>query len=413
MTADPTPSDAAARSGAPLPLGLARLSRGLGLAGLERLKIDMGYVQSVLLDLLAIASPSGRTDHVQQFIGDRLRDLGIPFHVTRRGAINAVLEGAAPGVDRAIVVHADTIGMMVKRLKENGRLEVVPVGTWSARFAEGAGVKIFVDDLEHVYTGTVLPLKASGHRYNEEVDTQGVGWDHVELRVDEPVDTAEGLAALGIQIGDFVAVDPMPIVTASGYVRSRHLDDKAGVAAALGAFKAVKESGVTLPVSAHLLVTITEEIGHGASHGLDQDVAETVSVDNAVVAPGQTSREDTINITMGDGTGPFDYHLTRRLISICKTYELPYRRDLFEHYRSDLAAALEAGAATRTALIGFGVDASHGHERAHLDGLRRLAELITLYLQTSLTFEEWDRNPGDLRDWPTTLVQPGDELGPR
>ena len=397
----------------PLPIGLGRFGRSLSLAGLERLKIDMDYLQHVLLELLGIASPSGRTDHVQQYIGDRLRDLGIEFEVTRRGAINAMLEGATPGVDRAIVVHADTIGMLVKRLKENGRLEVVPVGTWSARFAEGASVKIFVDDLQHVFTGTVLPLKASGHRYNEEVDSQGVGWQHVEVRVDEPVDTAEGLAALGIQIGDFVAVDAQPMVTPSGYVRSRHLDDKAGVAAALAAFKAVKESGVALPVAAHLLITITEEIGHGASHGLDQDVAETVSIDNAVVAPGQTSREDTINITMGDGTGPFDYHLTRRLLSICKAYDLPHRRDLFDHYRSDLAAALEAGAATRTALVGFGVDASHGYERTHLDGLRRLAELITLYLQSTLTFHDWDRNPGDLRDWPTTLVQPADELGPR
>jgi peptidase M42 family hydrolase len=414
MSAEPvSPDGLPAEAGAALPAGLNRFDRGLTLAGLERLKIDMGWVQTVLLDLLAIASPSGRTDHVQQYIGDRLRELGIEFEVTRRGAINAVLEGATLGVDRAVVVHADTIGMLVKALKENGRLEVVPVGTWSARFAEGATVKIFVDDLEHVYTGTVLPLKASGHRYNEEVDTQGVGWTHVEVRVDEPVDTAEGLAALGIQIGDFVAVDALPVVTPSGYVRSRHLDDKAGVAAALGAFKALKESGITLPVSAHLLVTITEEIGHGASHGLDQDVAETVSIDNAVVAPGQTSREDTINITMGDGTGPFDYHLTRRLLSICKSYDLPYRRDLFDHYRSDLAAALEAGAATRTALVGFGVDASHGYERTHLDGLRRLAELITLYLQTTLTFHDWDRNPGDLRDWPTTLVQPGDDLGPR
>jgi len=392
------------------PAGAVPYARGMAL---EHLKIDMDYLQSVMLDLLGIASPSGRTDHVMQYVGDQLKELDIAFEVTRRGAINAVLEGAVLGVDRAIVVHTDTIGMMVKGLKENGRLQVVPVGTWSARFAEGARVHVFVDDLEHVYTGTVLPLKASGHRYDSEVDTQGVGWEHVEVRIDEPVETAEGLAALGIQIGDFIAVDAQPTVTASGYVNSRHLDDKAGVAAALAAFKAVKESGITLPVSAHLLVTITEEVGHGASHGLDQDVAETVSVDNAVVAPGQTSREDSVNIAMGDGTGPFDYHLTRGLIRLCRENEIPHRRDLYDHYRSDLAAALESGAATRTALLGFGVDASHGWERTHLDGLRRLAELISLYLQTKLTFHEWDVHPGDLRDWPTTLVQPADELGPR
>lgn len=148
--------------------------------------------------------------------GDRLRELAIDFEVTFRGAINGVLEGATLGVDRAIVVHSDTNGMLVKRLKENGRLEVVPVSTWTTRFAEGTNVMIFVDDLEHIYGCTVLLLRASGHRYNEEVDKQGVGWPHVEVRVDERVDSDEGLAALGIQIGDCVGVDALSGVTPSG-----------------------------------------------------------------------------------------------------------------------------------------------------------------------------------------------------
>jgi len=378
------------------------------------LPVDMDYVERVLLDMLHIHSPSGRTDHIMQFVGEQLRAMNVPFEVTRRGAINAVIDGERPGVDRAIVVHTDTIGCIVKRLKENGRLEVVPVGTHSARFAEGSADKIFVDDLEHVYTGTVLPLKASGHRYDVEVDTQGVGWHQVEVRVDEPVATAEDLAALGIQVGDFVALDATPVVTPSGYVRSRHLDDKAGVAAALGAFKAVVDAGVTLPVNAHLLVTITEEVGSGASHGLDQDVAETVSIDAAVVAPGQNSREDCVNVAMQDSTGPFDYHLTRRLLQLCREHGIEHRRDVFDYYRSDLAAALESGAATRTALLGFGVDATHGHERTHLDSLRRLAELVAVYLQTGLTFEDWDTHrSGPLQGFPSVAVQPADERGPR
>ena len=44
---------------------------------------------------------------------------------------------------RAIVSHLDTLGAQVKLLKDNGRLEVVPIGHWSARFAEGARVTLF------------------------------------------------------------------------------------------------------------------------------------------------------------------------------------------------------------------------------------------------------------------------------
>ena len=380
------------------------------------LPVDMGYVTDVLMRLLSIPSPSGRTDHVMQLVGEEIVALGIPFELTRRGVLRAEIEGeAGPGsADRAVIVHADTIGCMVKQLKANGRLEVVPVGTHSARFAEGARVTIFIDDLERTYTGTILPLKASGHRWGDEVDTQPVGWDHVEVRVDEPVDDRAGLAALGIDVGDFVALDAQPVVTPSGYVKSRHLDDKAGIAAALGAFKTLIDHGAVLPVNAHLLVTIAEEVGLGASHGLDADVAEMVSIDTSVVAPGQASSEHTVNIAAQDSSGPFDYHLVRRLAGLCRHHGIDHRRDVYGYYRSDAASALEAGAETRAALIGFGIDASHGYERTHLDGVRRVAELVAVYLQTDLTFRRWDTAPaGELADFPSTIVQPADDLGPR
>ncbi|MDG4766106.1 osmoprotectant NAGGN system M42 family peptidase [Solwaraspora sp. WMMD406] len=379
------------------------------------LKLDLDYLRQVMLELLDIPSPSGRTDHVQQYVGERLSALGIPFTVTRRGALNASLSGPrTTGADRAIVVHTDTIGGMVKRLKENGRLELKPIGTHSARFAEGAHVRIFTDELDRVITGQVLPLKASGHRYNDDVDLQGVGWEQVEVRVDEPVTDVAGLRALGVDVGDFAAILPAPTITASGFVKSRHLDDKAGVAAVLTAVKAMVDAGLQPPVTAHLLITCTEEVGHGASHGLDPDVAEIVSVDAAVVAPGQQSRENAATVAMGDGVGPFDYHLTRKLAGLAAEHDIDLVRDVFDYYRSDVAAAVEAGAHARVALLGFGVDATHGHERTHLDGLRHLAQLLCLYLQSDLVFPEWDAEPdGDLADFPSLAVQPAQESGPQ
>jgi peptidase M42 family hydrolase len=379
------------------------------------LKLDLEFLQQVLLELLEIPSPSGRTDHVTQYVGERLDALGMPFTITRRGAINARLVGDRDGsADRALVVHTDTIGCMVRQLKENGRLEVKPIGTHSARFSEGAQVRIFTDDLDRTFSGQMLPLKASGHRYNDAVDLQGVGWEQVEVRVDEPVGSVADLRALGIDVGDFVALLTSAQITPSGYLKSRHLDDKAGVAAVLTAFKAVIDAGIRPPVTAHLLVTAQEEVGHGASHGIDPDVAEIVSVDAAVCAPGQQSREDAVTVAMGDQTGPFDYHLTRKLAGLAAEHELDAVRDVFEFYRSDGAAALEAGAHARVALLGFGVDATHGHERTHLRGLEELAQLVALYLQTDLVFPEWDAEPeGELADFPSLAVQPANEEGPR
>lgn len=373
----------------------------------RRLPIDMDYVQEVLLHLLRTPSPTGRTDEVVQYVGELVVDLGMDLSVTRRGVLNATLAGKRTRPDRAIVVHADTIGAMVTRLKDNGRLEVTPLGTHSARFSEGAHVTVFTDTAGLHHTGTVLPLKSSGHQYGDEVDTQGVGWPLVEVRVDQPVRNAEGLSAIGIQVGDFIALDANPVITPAGYVKSRHLDDKAGIAAALGAFKSLLDAKVAPLVSAHLLVTIAEEVGHGATHGLDTDVAEMVAVDNAVVAAGQQSREECANIALLDSTGPFDYHFSRKLLGLCQDHGVPHRRDTYRFYRSDAASAVEAGLEMRTALIGFGVDSSHGHERTHLDGVRHVAELLSLYLQTDLTFPEWDRDErGPLEGFPSRSVQP-------
>lgn len=369
--------------------------------------IDIERLQSTLVHLLGIPSPSGRTDEVVQVLGDRLVEIGLSPELTRRGAISVRPSGSPAGSARAMVAHADTIGAMVREIKPNGRLRLVPIGTHSARFAEGARVTLFVDDRSTTYSGTVMPLKASGHRWGDEVDTQGVGWDHVELRLDEPVESAEDVHALEVHVGDHVAFNAQPTITSSGFVVARHLDDKAALAALLEMLAVLEEQGSDIEVPLHVLITVSEEVGHGASHGLDGDVAELISIDTAVVAPGQTSREDAVTVAMQDSSGPFDYHLTRRLLALCRRTGIPHRRDVFDYYRSDAAAALEAGAATRAALIGVGVDGTHGHERTHIDGIVALTRLLLAYARSPLTFADWDAEPlGPLEDFPSTSVQP-------
>ncbi len=364
---------------------------------------DRAWMIDTLLALLQTPSPSGRTDAVMQLIGDIFDDFGVPFTLTRRGALTAELPGKSATTERALVVHADTIGCMVRDLKDNGRLEVVPVGTFSARFATGARVRIFCDDPDEFITGTILPLKASGHAFGDEIDTQPTDWENVEVRVDRKVSSREDLANLGLQVGDFVALITSPELTADGYVVSRHLDGKAGVAIALALAKNFAENKVVLAHRTMIMVTITEEVGHGASHGLPADVAELISVDNAVCAPGQHSIEDGVTIPMADLHGAFDYHLTRKLCRLAEERGIKCARDVFRYYRSDAAAAIEAGAGTRAALVGFGLDGSHGWERTHMDSLEAAYNLLHAWLQTPLTFADWDAKPsGQLRDFPSS-----------
>lgn len=349
---------------------------------MARPPIDVDYLEAQLRKLLSIPSPSGYTDTIVRAVGKELAVLGVDYSVTRRGAILACYRGRREEGARAIVAHLDTLGATVKLIKENGRLELVPIGHWSARFAEGARCTIFAD--EGSFRGSILPLKASGHTFNREVDTQPVGWQHVELRIDADCWDRASTETLGIRVGDFVAIDPQPEFLDNGFIVSRHLDDKAGCAVMLTAIKALVDHEVETPVDIHFIFTISEEVGSGASSVLLENVVAMVSIDNGTTAPGQNSAEFGATIAMADQVGPFDYHLTRKLIRLCEENEIRHQRDVFRYYRSDSASALEGGADVRTTLITFGIDASHGYERIHMHALRSLAELVVLYVQSDV-----------------------------
>ena len=352
---------------------------------MNRVAIDMVYLKQMLISLLNIPSPSGYTDQIVHFVGQELQQLGIAYNVTRRGAIRATLKGRNSNtLDRAIAAHLDTLGAMVRQLKPGGRLAIAPIGTWSSRFAEGARVTVFTEN--GPIRGTVLPLKASGHAYGEAVDAQPVGWDHVEVRVDFDLRTLDSMEMTTIQVGDFVAFDTLPEISADGFVNARHLDDKAGVAILLSVAKAVVDARIFLPIDCHLIFTIFEEVGSGASAAVYGDVAEMVVIDHAPVAPNQNATEFSAVVGMMDQTGPFDYHLNRKLLTIGKENEVAFVKDVFRFYRSDSASAIESGSDTRTALVCFGVDGSHGYERTNMSSLEAVANLMVNYIQSEPTF---------------------------
>ncbi len=367
--------------------------------------LDESYLEETLLQLLAIPSPVGLTDAVVRYTAGRLDALGIPYEITRRGAIRATLRGRERRPARAIVAHLDTLGAMVRELKGNGRVGVVPIGSWSSRFAEGARLTLFTDQGQ--MRGTCLPLKTSGHAFGDAIDTQPSSWDHVEVRLDHPLASEADLQAAGVRVGDWMAFDPQPELQPGGYINARYLDDKAAVAVLLTACKALRDSGAELPVDAHPLFTITEEVGSGSSAALHGDIAEMVSLDIAIAAPGQATDERAVTICLQDQSGPFDYHLSHKLIGLAQSFGIEHRRDVFRFYRSDSAAAVEAGNDIRTALIGFGADASHAQERTHFDSLRALGQLSMAYLMSEPVAARDRKSMGSLEGF-TEQLKPVD-----
>ena len=84
---------------------------------------------------------------------------------------------------------------------------------------------------------TVIPVSrvsfgfgAGGGDYGKTERT----FDTTEILLDEAVTSADETRALGIETGDIVCFDPRTRVTASGYIKSRFLDDKLSVGILLG-----------------------------------------------------------------------------------------------------------------------------------------------------------------------------------
>ncbi len=78
---------------------------------------------------------------------------------------------------------------------------------------------------------------------------------------------------------------------------------------------------------------------------------------------------------------------------------------MFRYYRSDSAAALQAGYDVRTALTAFGVDSSHGYERIHLHALRSIAELLTAYATSPVEIQRDAESYGPIAGFPSQPME--------
>ncbi len=333
-----------------------------------------------LTDLLNIPSPTGFTDRAIEFCETTLAAIpGVSLKHTNKGALVATLPGErAEAPWRALTAHVDTLGAMVKQIKPNGRLQLTKLGGYAMNTVEGEGVTVFTRGGATV-RGSLLLNKASSHVHGADVSKTERKEDTMEVRLDARTSNAEETAALGIGVGDYVAFDPRVEVT-HGFIRSRHLDDKACVAAMIFALKAITDAGLKPKATTVLHVSNYEEVGHGAAAGIPDEVTELISVDMAAVGQGQASDEFHATLCVKDSGGPYHNGLSRRLRSLAEEYGIPHKVDIYPYYGSDGEAFWRAGGDVAVALIGPGVDASHNYERTHTEALDATAQWCLAYL---------------------------------
>lgn len=332
-----------------------------------------------LEELLNISSPTGNTGKAVNFLEEEFEKLNLDIVKNNKGNLMVSIPGRDASKEITVSAHIDTLGGMVKEIKSNGRLKLTQLGGYSYNTIEGEYVEIETMDGD-IYTGTVMTTKASSHVHGAELDKLERNISNMEIRIDERVETKEDVLELGINVGDFISFDPRTRVLDNGFVKSRHLDDKAGVIAILFMLKEIIEKDLTLNYTTNFFISHYEEVGHGSSASITDRTFEFLAIDMAAPGEGQTSDEFSVTICAKDSTGPYDLSMRKRLTELAKANGLNYKVDIYPFYGSDASAALRAGHDMKTALIGPGVDASHSFERTHIEAIENTIELGLLYL---------------------------------
>ncbi|WP_332649625.1 M42 family metallopeptidase [Lysinibacillus sp. 54212] len=337
---------------------------------------------NLLEKLVNIASPSGYTMNIMKFMEKYLTELGIPCKRTNKGALIVSFDGENQQRHRLLTAHTDTLGAMVKEIKSSGRLKLAMIGGFNWNAVEGEYCTIHTANGDKI-RGTILMHETTVHVYRGAGDLKR-DENHIEVRLDAKVTNAEETRQLGIEVGDFVSFDARFEITETGFIKSRHLDDKASTALLLQLMKHLKENHVQLPYTTHFYISNNEEIGYGGNSNIPENVVEYIAVDMGAIGDGQASDEYTVSICAKDSSGPYHYDLTRHLVKLAKDNGIQYKLDIYPYYGSDASAAIRAGFDVRHALFGPGIESSHAYERTHVDSLNATAELLFAYVTSPM-----------------------------
>ncbi|MDD4081270.1 MAG: M42 family metallopeptidase [Eubacteriales bacterium] len=333
------------------------------------------------LRLLALTpSPTGMTAGIERQLMAALKETGLVPWQSRKGAVLARLnEGEGEGI--LLSAHIDTLGLMVRSVKANGRLRVTQLGGFPLQYAEQENVLVHTRDGKTI-PGTLRMNQPAVH-FNKDLRTAERNDESMEVVLDMRVSSKEECQALGVSAGDYISLDPRFVKSGDGFIKSRHMDDKASAAILISLARAFASGEASCRRPVYILFTNFEEVGHGASAGHPDGISDMIAVDMGVVGEDLSTDEMKVSICAKDSRGPYNRALTGALVDAAEKHGLDFAVDIYPFYGSDTDAALSAGHDYRHALIGPGVSASHGYERVHEDGLWNTLELLGHYLKTA------------------------------
>lgn len=335
------------------------------------------FLTDCIFEIMAVDSPTGFSKQINEKLVQIIEKLGYKAETTNKRLVKVSVKGKSSVKKRAVSAHVDTLGAMVRSIDGSGKIRFTRLGGPILPTLDGEYCRVYADGGK-VYTGTILADSCSCHIYKD-AGTAERNENTMYVRLDEEILSLIDVAKLNIRAGNVIAFDTKTVLTESGFIKSRFLDDKAGSACLLTVLAAMKKENLIPEYDTDFYFTNYEEVGHGAAT-VAKDADELLAVDMGCVGADLTCKETQVSICAKDGHGPYDYELVERLIALAKDHRIDYAVDVYPYYGSDVGAAWDSGADVKGALIGPGVHASHGMERTHLKGLYATVSLLAAFL---------------------------------
>ncbi len=338
----------------------------------------MKYIKDIAPKIFNTHSPTGYFNEINKVVVDELANFGYKPTVSNKGNVYVKIKGNSSKITRATSAHLDTLGLMVRSINSDGTLKVTNIGGPIIPTLDGEYCVIKTRDNKE-YTGTILCNSKATHVYSD-ASSKARNVDNMIVRIDAEVKSKQDVINLGINNGDYICYDPKFNIV-NDFIKSRFIDDKAGVVILLSLIKDISENKLSLEYDTYFYFVNHEEVGHGATT-INEEIDEFVTIDMGCVGLDLAGNEYSVSICAKDSSGPYDYNLTTSLINLAKENKIDYVVDIFPYYGSDVSAALRSGKDIKGALIGPGVDASHGMERTNIESINNTIKLMNKYLSS-------------------------------
>jgi endoglucanase len=331
----------------------------------------------LLRSLSEAAGPPGAEDEVRAIVHRTLEPVG-PIRHDRLGSVLCERRGSS-GTPRVVLdSHLDEVGFLVQSVSDEGKLSLVPLGTWWSHVLLGQRVDILAE------RGRVAGVIGATPPHFLSADARKSLLSLDDMYVDLGASSRADVAAAGVAVGDPIVphtrFQAMPV---DDVVSGKAFDDRVGVALMCETMLALGDRDH--PNTVIGVGAVQEELGsRGAGTATElsrPDVAIVLEGTPADDVPGKSQRQGAMGrgpqVRLFDPTAVANRRLAKFCCSVAEECEIEIQVAVRKTGGTDAATIHRSGAGVPAVVIGVPVRYIHSHvSLLHMEDYRSARSLL-------------------------------------